>query len=267
MMISAKRSDPPQSPPLFNGTADSILTGIKDVFECHRSILDKIVAEATPSTASFDTVLKPILLSENEADKVKWVYGFYQLASPDAALRDASREVEELIDEFDIECNTREDLFSLINAAYTTRHSQGLDGESLHLLEKEYERNVRNGLLLPAGPDRERFKEVQKAISSLCLSAQKILDEDTDGVWFRPDELEGIPEDDIEIGELEQGSGENEGKVKVTFKYDHLVPLYTYAIHEATRRAYMLAVVNRVSSCHILQSLKTGDANSFTRPT
>ncbi|KAJ3499294.1 hypothetical protein NLG97_g459 [Lecanicillium saksenae] len=246
-MDSTKYCKPPQPPPLFNGTAESIIADIKSLFESHRAILDKIVAEVTPATATFETVLKPILLSENEADKVKWVNGFYQLASPEAALRDASREVEELIDEFDIECDTREDLFSLINAAHASRHSQGLDGESLHLLEKEYQRNVRNGLLLPAGPDRERFKAAQKEISSLCLSAQKVLDEDTDGVWFRPDELEGIPEDDIEIDELEKGTGENEGKVKVTFKYDHLVPLYTYAMHEATRRTYMLAVVNRAN--------------------
>ncbi|KAJ4158354.1 uncharacterized protein LMH87_008884 [Akanthomyces muscarius] len=246
-MESAKYRSPPQPPPCFNGTAESVLATINGVFERHRVILDKIVAEVTPATATFETVMKPILLSENEADKVKWVNGFYQLASPDSSLRDASRKVEELIDEFDIECNTREDLFTLIDAAYATRHSQGLDGESLHLLEKEWQRNVRNGLLLPSGPDRERFRAVQKEISSLSLSAQKILDEDTDAVWFRPEELEGIPEDDIEIAGLEQGSGENEGRVKVTFKYDHLVPLYTYAVHEATRQTYMLAVVNRAN--------------------
>lgn len=249
-MESAKYRSPPQPPPCFNGTAESVLATINGVFERHRVILDKIVAEVTPATATFETVMKPILLSENEADKVKWVNGFYQLASPDSSLRDASRKVEELIDEFDIECNTREDLFTLIDAAYATRHSQGLDGESLHLLEKEWQRNVRNGLLLPSGPDRERFRAAQKEISSLSLSAQKILDEDTDAVWFRPEELEGIPEDDIEIAGLEQGSGENEGRVKVTFKYDHLVPLYTYAVHEATRRTYMLAVVNRVRICY-----------------
>ncbi|OAR00709.1 hypothetical protein LLEC1_00240 [Akanthomyces lecanii] len=246
-MDSIKYRSPPQPPPLFNGTAESVLATINGVFERHRATLDRIAAKVTPATATFETVMKPILLSENEADKVKWVNGFYQLASPEASLRDASRKIEELIDEFDIECNTREDLFVLIDAAYATRHSQGLDGESLHLLEKEWQRNVRNGLLLPAGPDRERFKAARKEISSLSLSAQKILDEDTDGVWFRPEELEGIPEDDIEMSDLEQGSGENEGKVKVMFKYDHLVPLYTYAIHEATRRTYMLAVVNRAN--------------------
>lgn len=261
---AAKYRRHPQPPPLFNGTAESVLATINHVFEQHRAILDKIVAEVTPATATFDTVMKPILLSENEADKVKWVNGFYQLASPDASLRDASREVEELIDQFDIECSTREDLFALIDAAHATRHSQGLAGESLHLLEKEWQRNVRNGLLLPAGPDRERFKEAQREISSLCLSAQRVLDEDTGGVWFRPEELEGIPEDDIEIGELEQGSGENEGKVKVTFKYDHLVPLYTYAIHEATRRTLMLAVINRVSM-HYSQRYHKWNTNHFNR--
>ncbi|TQV94511.1 metallopeptidase MepB [Cordyceps javanica] len=246
-MDSGKYRSPPQPPPLFNGTAQAVLATINGILDRHRAVLNKIVEEVTPATATFDTVMKPILQSENDADKVKWVNGFYQLASPDPTLRKASREVEELIDEFDIECNTREDLFALVDAAYATRHSQGLDAESLHLLEKEWQRNVQNGLLLPTGPDRERFKEAQKEISSLCLLAQKVLDEDTDGVWFRPEDLEGIPEDSLEIGTLEQGSGENEGRVKVTFKYDHLIPLYTYAIHEATRKTYMLAVVNRAN--------------------
>ncbi|OAA72291.1 metallopeptidase MepB [Cordyceps fumosorosea ARSEF 2679] len=246
-MDSARYRSPPQPPPLFNGTAESILATINAALDRHRAVLDRVVAQVTPATATFDTVMKPILESENEADKVKWVNGFYQLASPDPALRDASRQVEELIDAFDIECNTREDLFALIDAAHATRHSQGLDGESLHLLEREWQRNVQNGLLLPAGPDRERFREALQEISSLCLAAQKVLDEDTGGVWFRPEELEGIPADAVNIGDLEKGTGENEGKVKVTFKYDHLIPLYTYAIHEATRRTYMLAVVSRAN--------------------
>ncbi|KAJ2968158.1 hypothetical protein NQ176_g9314 [Zarea fungicola] len=246
-MDNGKFIKPPQPPPLFNGTAESILATIKSDFVRHRAILDKIVATVTPATATFQSVLQPILLSENATDTRKWVNGFYQLASPDAALRDASREAEELIDEFDIECNTREDLFALIDAAYATRHSQGLDGESLHLLEKEWRRNVRNGLLLPPGPGRDRFKAAQKEISHICLAAQKVLDEDTDGVWFAPEELEGVPEDDIEVDALEKGTGEYEGKVKVTFKYDHLVPLYKHAIHEATRRTYMIAVVNRAN--------------------
>lgn len=244
--MAATHCDPPQPPPLFNGTAASVVATIQDVFARHRAVLDGIVAEVTPATATFATVLRPILVSENDADTKKWVCGFYQLASPEAALRDASREVEELIDEFDIECDTREDLFALMHAAYESRHDQGLDGESLHLLEKEWRRCVRNGMLLPAGPGRDRFKEAQKEISRLCLSAQKVLDEDTGGVWFAPEELDGIPQDDVDIGELEQGTGENTGKVKVTFKYDHMLPLYKNAVHEATRRKYMLAVVNRV---------------------
>lgn len=252
-MASSKYSNPPQPPPLFTWTPESLITDINAVFTSHRGVLDRIVAEVTPATATFETVLKPILRSEDAADCVKWRLGFYQMASADEGLRDASREAEDLIDDFDVECSTREDLFTLINAAYETRHNQGLDGESLHLLEKEWQRNVQNGLLLPAGPDRERFKEATKEMNRLCSAAQKVLDEDTDGVWFAPEELEGVPEDDIEIGELEKGTGENEGRVKVTFKYDHLTPMYTFAIHEATRQKYMLACINRVSH-HLLFS-------------
>lgn len=239
---------PPQAPPLFNATAESALATIKDVIQSHRATIDKIVAEVHVKDATFQNVMLPILRSDNEADTKKWVNGFYQLAADDEALRDASRQIEEMIDEFDIECDTREDIFALINAAYEQRHTENLDGESLHLLEKERSKFVRNGMLLPPGPNRQRLKEVKAEISKLCSQSQKLLDDETGGVWFTPEELEGIPSSSIEIEALEKGLGENKGKVKVTFKYDHFGPLIRYAANEATRRDYIIAETNRVSN-------------------
>lgn len=239
---------PPQAPPLFNATAASALATVKDVIQAHRAIIDKVVTDVTLKDATFANVMLPILRSDNDADTKKWVNGFYQLASDDEDLRDASRKVEELIDEFDIECDTREDIFALIEAVYERRHTEDLDAESLHLLEKERSKFVRSGMLLPAGPTRERFKEIKLEISKLCSQSQKLLDDETGGVWFTPEELEGIPESAFEIGSLEQGVGENEGKVKVTFKYDHFGPLIRYAVREGTRQKYIIAETNRVST-------------------
>lgn len=99
---------------------------------------------------------------------------------------------------------------------------------------------------MPAGPQRDRFKEIQKRLSQLCIQAQKNLNEEKGAIWFTPKELEGVPADDIDVNELEKGTGENEGKVKLSFKYNHFFPMMKYAVHEETRRTYVMAEANKV---------------------
>lgn len=238
---------PPQKPPVFTATADSILADAKKSAEQSKKVLDNVVASVTPETATFENTLKPILIDGNESSGPQNILTFYQHVSTNDSLREASTKAEELLNDFYIEAKMREDVFKLVNAAYATRESQNLDEESLHILEKERQKYIRNGLLLPPGDKRDRFKEIQKRLSQLCIQGKKNLNEEKGGVWFTPQELEGVPKDDIDVDTLEKGTGENEGKVKVTFKYNHFTPLVKYAIHEETRRRYIIADANKVS--------------------
>ncbi|EFY98196.1 peptidase M3 family protein [Metarhizium robertsii] len=247
-MAGAQYQNPPQAPPLFTGTTESVVADINKNNELTKSILDKVVADVKPENAIFDSVLEPGLVNENELGRSYRVAQFYQYVSASKELREASTKAQEISDEFNIELKMREDIFKLVDAAFETRDSQKLDGESLHLLQKERQKYIRNGLLLPAGPQRDRFKEIQKRLSLLCLQSQKNLNDEMGGVWFTPEQLEGVPSDDIDISGLEKGTGENEGKVKVTFKYNHFFPMSKYAIHEDTRRTYVIAESNKVNN-------------------
>ncbi len=247
-MASAKLSNPPQPPPLFAATAEAILESSKKIHADHRALLDNIVARVKPEDATFESVMRPILLDEDAHAGKKWENFFYRTVSPHRDLRDASRAAIERSDDFDIECDMREDVFRLVDAAYSTRGSQNLDGECLRILEKARDKYVHNGLLLPDGPQRDRFKDIHKRLSQLTNSCQELLDEDTSGVWFMPDELEGIPRGEMDVDELERGTDENAAKVKVTFKYDHYRALLKHAACEATRRVYAMAESNRVSA-------------------
>lgn len=239
--------DPPQPPPVFNAaTPESIINSTNKLLERNKAVLDKIVQEVTPEDATFDSVLRPILLEENATAGSKYVNMMYQHASADKALRDASRDATEVMEDFDIDTKMREDVFRLVEAVYNNRDAHALNPESLHILEKERRRYVNNGLLLPDGPSRDRFKAIQKRLSQLCIEGQKNHEEEDGGVWFTPSELEGIPADDIDVGELEKGVGDNEGKVKVGFKFSHNLPLMQHAVHEATRRGYTVAYANKV---------------------
>lgn len=245
-MAPPKHRDPPQAPPLFNATAESIAADAKRLVDKLKATVDKIVAEVPPEKATFATVLEPYLLQDSVNDDEGYRLTFYQCVSATADIREASVKAEQMMSDFYIDCKTREDFFKLIDAAYNTRQSQNLSAERLHILEKEHRSYVENGLLLPAGPERDRFKEIRKRINQLCIDAQKNMNEENGGIYFTPEQLKGIPEDDVDIKQLEKGTGENEGKVRLSFKYTHSVPLGKYAQNEETRRDYSIADNNKV---------------------
>ncbi|KAL1857645.1 hypothetical protein VTK73DRAFT_7985 [Phialemonium thermophilum] len=254
----AKYQNPPQPPPLFTGTKESIVADAKALCDRTRSLLDGLVADISPSDAArttFDAVLRPQAEDENAAALSARILGFYQYVSGDAGLRDASTEADKILDQFAIETGMREDVFRLVDAVYRTsglkdaRERQGRDGlvddalarslgfedaESARLLEKEHKTYIRNGLGLPAGPKRDRFKAIKQRLSDIQIEFQKNLNEENGGIWFTPDELDGVPQDVLDG--LEKGTGENEGKLKLSFKYPDLFPTLKFAKNPETRR-------------------------------
>ncbi|KAF4126520.1 hypothetical protein GMORB2_0256 [Geosmithia morbida] len=246
-MADPKFKTPPQAPPLFTHTSDSIISETERLNAEYKKVLDDMVAAVKPETATFATTLKPILVDDDNTAALRRILNFYQHVSPKDELRDASRKADEITNDFDIECKMREDVFKVVDGAYQQRESEELDSESLRVLEKERKKFVRNGLLIPHGPQRDRFKEIQKRLSQLCIECQKNLNEDKSSIWFAPSDLDGVPEDDIAIGDLEKGTGENEGKVKLGFKYNHFFPLVKYAKNAETRHRYIVADANKAN--------------------
>ena len=85
------------------------------------------------------------------------------------------------MDEFNIEASMREDIFQLVDAAWKREsEKKELDGESKRLLEEEWKSYVRNGLGIEKGPKRDRFKEIKKRLSQVCLVVLGLRDEADD---------------------------------------------------------------------------------------
>lgn len=247
VMGDSKFKVPPQAPPLFTHTPETIISETERLNAEYKKVLDDMAASVTTDNAKFSNTMLPILEDDDNTATLRRVLNFYQHTSPDVELRDAATKADEITSEFDIECKMREDIFKIVDAAFQQRASENLDTESLRVLEKERKKYVRNGLLIPAGPQRERFKEIQKRLSQLCIQCQKNLNEDKSSIWFTPAQLEGVPEDDIAVGELEKGTGENEGKVKLGFKYNHFFPVVKYAKDSETRHRYIVADANKAN--------------------
>ncbi|KAI5920605.1 peptidase family M3 [Camillea tinctor] len=246
-MAPDKYKSPPQAPPTFTGTKESIVKDAQSICDTTRHLLDKIVQEEKDGKikASFASVLAPMAEDENQSQLSTRILGFYQYVSGNADLRNSSTEAEKLMDEFSIECNMREDVYNLVEAAFQSQKTQepDLDPESLRLLEKERKGYIRNGLGIPSGPQRDRFKEIKKRLSQISIEFQKQLNEENGGLWFTKEELEGVPEDVVDG--LEKGTGENEGKVKLSFKYPDLFPTLKFAKNPETRKKVFISNENK----------------------
>ena len=237
---------PPQKPPLFTATASSLVKDAQALCDRTRAILDRISKEITPENATFANVVLPMAEDENASSLENRIIGFYQAVSTNQDLRDASSKAEEIMEQFGIEASMREDIFKLVDAAY--QKSEDLDPESRRLLEKERKSYIRNGLGIPAGPKRDRFKDIKKRLSMIQIEFQKNLNEESGGIWFTADELAGVP-DDVRSG-LENGSEENAGKFKLSFKYPDLFPTLKFATNPETRKRVFIENENKV--CELL---------------
>lgn len=171
------------------------------------------------------------------------ILGFYQAVSTDKALRDASTEADKLFEDYGIESAMREDVFNLVDAA--SKAGDKLDPESQRLLEKTRKAYIRNGLSLPAGPKRDRFKEIKKRLSELSITFSKRLNEENGALWFTTQELNGVPQD--VVNGFEKGEGDHAGKVKVTFNYPDLFPVLKYAKDAGVRQKMFVQNENKIN--------------------
>ncbi|KAH7149032.1 thimet oligopeptidase [Dactylonectria estremocensis] len=231
---------PPQPPPVFTATPSSIIEDTRRLVEQSREVQRRIVENVEPSSATFSNVLLPIAHSENATAAKSHILVFYRFVSTDPELREASRKAQNLWDEFSVETAMNEGLFKLVHAVLE-KHEE-LDPESLHLLKKKYKSHVKNGLNLPIGPLRDRFKTIQSRLSQLTTEFRENLAE-TGAVWFSPDELEGVPES--ALSRFEKGQGENQGRLRVTFRPPDFYPVMRHAISEQTRRHLFISNDNQ----------------------
>lgn len=243
---------PPQAPPLFTATKTSLLEDAKKICDGTRNLLDSLAKDVKTEQATFENVLLPMAQDEDKSGLESRIIGFYQAVSTDSDLRDASSKAEEIMDEFNIETSMREDIYALVEAAWqkAQKGGDGLDGESVRLLEKERKSYIRNGLGIEKGPKRDRFKEIKKRLSQIQIEFQKNLNEENGGIWFTKKELEGVPKDVLST--FEEGTGDNEGKLRFTFKYPDLFPTLKFATDSETRQKIFIENENKVSDLSLV---------------
>ena len=233
---------PPQRPPTFIDTPESIIAETNKMLAKSKQIVDDIVAEVKPEDAGFKNVVLPMAFDDNEMALRAHIIGFYQSVSANQELRDKSSEAEVLMEKFSNEAVMREDIYKLVDAAKD--RGEKLDPESQRLLEKTHKDYKRAGTSLPPGKVREKFKWIKDRLTTLANTFTKNLNDETGGIWWDPEELDGVPNDLIES--WKKGEGENEGKVRMTFKYPDYFPTMMFATNPETRKRVLIANENKL---------------------
>lgn len=241
-MLRTQFRKPPQPAPLFDATEKTIIDDAKARCEVRRALLDRLAADVSVEQATFHGVLLPIEQNDDE----RWSSvnpGFYRKVAPSPGLRQAAAQAQKLEQSFDLECSMREDIFRLVDAVVAK--GENLDPESQRLVEKTREEYIRDGVALPLGPARDRYKAIEERLSEIKTEYQRNIDESESGVWFTPLELAGLPEDVLE--QLEKGTAGNTGKLRVTFKRTEYSPLMRFAPNPETRKRALIERENMVS--------------------
>jgi metallopeptidase MepB len=236
---------PPQARLLFATTAKSIADSTTQLIETSRTVLDQIIAETTPESANFENVLLPLAHFRNSTAAETGVLAFYKEASSDATLRDESSKSKLLLDNFETGTALREDLFLLIDSV--VRKNEELDSESERLLRREHRTLQNNGLGLPA-TSRERFGEIKIHINKATSEFRRNMNEENEYVDFTEKDLVGVPAHVLESTLLDDGSGNNERKCRLTFQPNHFYPTMRYALSSKTRMRYMTGYENRCTN-------------------
>lgn len=162
---------------------------------------------------------------------------FLKYVSTDKAVRDAAHDCETMIEQFEVEVYTREDVYKALRAYADKKEALGKDDHLL--LEKTLLEFKRNGLELAAA-DRAKVKKLKQEVVQLESTFGKNLNEWKDHLEVSREELGGLPED--YISRLSTAAA---GRYLVKMDYPEYFPFMENAGSEDARRRLEAKFENR----------------------
>ncbi|KAF5553107.1 hypothetical protein FPHYL_8834 [Fusarium phyllophilum] len=233
------------APPSFENLApDAVLAETENILTTTSALHDDLAATFTPSTATFNNIIRRIVDDTNRAAcRLHILMTLLGQLSPDKELRDAARQAETRVAAAQVRILMRPDIASLVGAIYErekTAPDGNLDGQDLHLLTRMHVEYLRSGSYLQGDKEREELRVALEEIDQVQSAAQAAFTEEEGGIWFDRADLTGIPETILE-------SMPQEGtRIQVTFRSSPVTALMRHAVSSETRRRFAVADQNRL---------------------
>lgn len=212
----------------FGIKASALLELAIVVLERGRQSLD-VIAQVPLSSCSFENVVWPLNNIEADIWDNLGPSLFLRNVSPDAHVRCASGDANNLVDKFFIDMGTREDIFLLTQCVFEKEEEMNrLDEESKRLVNRLMLEFKRHGLLLNAS-DRELLKGKKKELGELSTQFDKNLRDDQSSLLLSKEELEGCKDDFF------QDRKQQDGKYIVTTGFADVDRIMRFAKRSETR--------------------------------
>lgn len=215
--------------PAFETSPEALRKSAADAIRKADLALDRI-GRVRPPKATYantagarDDALYQVTLVANRANLIKET-------SPDAALRAAATEVAKQLQEWAVGIDYREDVYRAIQACADGRPV--LPAEESRLLSETIRDYRRAGLALPAAA-RAEVETLRKELAGLCTDFQAHLNQAERAVKFTRAELEGVPEDFLDLPDVHTGADEYTIRASVIWQ---VVTVMENARREATRQ-------------------------------
>ncbi|XP_018012622.1 thimet oligopeptidase isoform X2 [Hyalella azteca] len=191
--------------------------------------------------ADYEKIAKPLEELQRVFRTRGAVLDMPQHCVADKLVRDASSKAEEKMEEFDVALNMRSDIFERLLQVQKSDLAS-LRAEQKRFVEKLIVKGKRYGLHL--SPEiQTKIKELKTKESELSIKFSSNLNEDDTKLYFKKEDLVGLPEDLIK--EFPEGE---DGLLEVTIKYNHLFPVMKKCRLPETRKAMITAANQKCMS-------------------
>ena len=215
--------------------------GFKEQNEAIKAIIDN------PEEASFENVIVALDNSAETLNRVSRIFSGLTSADTNDELQAIKAELLPIRSEHQASIYLNDALFKKVDEVYEKRDQLNLSTEQSRLLDNTYNAFIRSGAKLNDS-DKERFKAINKELSSLTFNFEKnLLNEDNSFQLFidKEEDLAGLSESYIENAAAEAKAAGQEGKWLVTLHNSSRLPFLQNAENRELRKQLFTAYINR----------------------
>lgn len=225
----------PQLPFVFG--AAQIMSTMESVIARFEQMHETMIRTVTPSNAFFANTFEPWARVSNETEADTGMIQLLGYVAADKETRDAADKAQRLLGFAHAAWMARSDLFVLLKAA--AERDETLDPESRHWMEAKLRDFTTCGHGSLDESTMHAYIRQLSDIEDLKYRYNRNLMEENGGLWMDRQDLDGVPENELQ--KWKRDGGVNEGKYFVPFANGGAKIVLSYACKESARRKIFLA--------------------------
>ena len=208
---------------------DDFEPAITKAIELHESEIDAIARQTDAPT--YENTIEAMELSGSTLSRITSIFFNLLSANGDDEMITVSERVSPMLTEHSNNINLNEALFKRVKAVYEQRDSLSLSAEEMRLLTETDTGMARSGANLE-GEARDRYREVSRELSQLCLKFESNLLKATNAfemILTSPDEVKGLPQSALDAAAMRAQEQGHENAYLFDLSYPSLSAFRKYA--------------------------------------